>query len=202
MSHESEFVEQPRDGQADAGRTRPDVEVADLLGAVAIGDEQAFATLYDAVAGRVYGLAQRITRNHALAEEVAQDVMVEVWRKAPQFDAQRGSGIGWILMLAHRRSVDRVRRSSSSRARDLRDAAIQPVEEPIDERIVRDDERREVTAALDELTDLQRQAVELAYYHGHTYREVAEVLDVPEGTAKSRLRDGLRRLRTALGVHQ
>lgn len=202
MSHESEFVEQPRDGHTDAGRTRPDVEVADLLGAVAVGDEQAFATLYDAVAGRVYGLAQRITRNHALAEEVAQDVMVEVWRKAPQFDAQRGSGIGWILMLAHRRSVDRVRRSSSSRARDLRDAAIQPVQEPIDERIVRDDERREVTAALDELTDLQRQAVELAYYHGHTYREVAEVLDVPEGTAKSRLRDGLRRMRTALGVHQ
>ena len=179
-------------------RDAPDTAVSDLLRAVGTGDHTAFAALYDAVSGRVYGLALRITRNHALAEEVAQDVMVEVWRMAPRFDARRGSGIGWILMMAHRRAVDRVRRTSSSRARDARDAALQPVQEPIDERIVRDDERREVTMALRGLTDLQRQAIELAYYEGYTYREVAERLEVPEGTAKSRMRDGIRQLRATL----
>jgi RNA polymerase sigma-70 factor (ECF subfamily) len=179
-------------------RDAPDTAVSDLLRAVGAGDQTAFAALYDAVSGRVYGLALRITRNHALAEEVAQDVMVDVWRMAPRFDARRGSGIGWILMIAHRRAVDRVRRTSSSRARDARDAALQPVQEPIDEGIVRDDERREVAMALRGLTDLQRQAIELAYYEGYTYREVAERLEVPEGTAKSRLRDGIRQLRVTL----
>jgi len=179
-------------------RDAPDTAVSDLLRAVGAGDQRAFAALYDAVSGRVYGLAVRITRNHALAEEVAQDVMVDVWRMAPRFDARRGSGIGWILMMAHRRAVDRVRRTSSSRARDARDAAVQPVQEPIDEGIVRDDERREVAMALRGLTDLQRQAIELAYYEGYTYREVAERLGVPEGTAKSRLRDGIRQLRMTL----
>jgi RNA polymerase sigma-70 factor (ECF subfamily) len=179
-------------------RDAPDTAVSDLLRAVGAGDQRAFAALYDAVSGRVYGLAVRITRNHALAEEVAQDVMVDVWRMAPRFDARRGSGIGWILMMAHRRAVDRVRRTSSSRARDARDAAVQPVQEPIDEGIVRDDERREVAMALRGLTDLQRQAIELAYYEGYTYREVAERLEVPEGTAKSRLRDGIRQLRMTL----
>jgi RNA polymerase sigma-70 factor (ECF subfamily) len=179
-------------------RDAPDTAVSDLLRAVGAGDQTAFAALYDAVSGRVYGLAVRITRNHALAEEVAQDVMVDVWRMAPRFDARRGSGIGWILMMAHRRAVDRVRRTSSSRARDARDAAVQPVQEPIDEGIVRDDERREVAMALRGLTDLQRQAIELAYYEGYTYREVAERLEVPEGTAKSRLRDGIRQLRMTL----
>lgn len=179
-------------------RDAPDTAVSDLLRAVGAGDQTAFAALYDAVSGRVYGLALRITRNHALAEEVAQDVMVDVWRMAPRFDARRGSGIGWILMMAHRRAVDRVRRTSSSRARDARDAALQPVQEPIDEGIVRDDERREVAMALRGLTDLQRQAIELAYYEGYTYREVAERLEVPEGTAKSRLRDGIRQLRVTL----
>jgi len=179
-------------------RDAPDTAVSDLLRAVGAGDQRAFAALYDAVSGRVYGLAVRVTRNHALAEEVAQDVMVDVWRMAPRFDARRGSGIGWILMMAHRRAVDRVRRTSSSRARDARDAAVQPVQEPIDEGIVRDDERREVAMALRGLTDLQRQAIELAYYEGYTYREVAERLEVPEGTAKSRLRDGIRQLRMTL----
>lgn len=200
MSREPPPYDQRRDTRA-AGRSPSDTTATDLLHAVADGDEAAFAALYDAVSGRVYGLARRITRNHALAEEVMQDVMVDVWRRAPHFDGQRGSGIGWILMMAHRRSVDRVRRTTASRARDARDAAIQPVPAPIDERLVRDDERRQVAAALDELTDLQREAIQLAYYEGHTYREVAQLLDVPEGTARSRLRDGIRQLRATLGRH-
>lgn len=191
-----------RDGRAGAGGHRAsdaaDPAVTELLLATGGGDETAFAQLYDAVSGRVFGLARRITRNHALAEEVMQDVMVEVWRTAPRFDARRASGIGWILMLAHRRAVDRVRRSTASRAREVRDAARHPVQDPLDEGLLADEERREVTAALEGLTELQREAITLAYYEGHTYREVATLLDVPEGTAKSRLRGGLRQLRDTL----
>ncbi|HSK97049.1 MAG TPA: sigma-70 family RNA polymerase sigma factor [Euzebyales bacterium] len=178
--------------------TTPDAAITDLLVRVAGGDEAAFGTLYDMVSARVFGLALRITRNRTLAEDVTQEVMVEVWRIAPRFDALRGSGIGWILMLAHRRAVDRVRRTTSERAREVRDGLLQPVQEPIDEDLLRDDERREVSAALEELTALQREAIRLAYYEGHTYREVAELLDIPEGTAKSRLRDGIRQLRASL----
>lgn len=179
--------------------TRADSSLTDLLVKVASGDDEAFAAVYDAVAGRVLGLARRITRNHALAEEVTQEVMVEVWRTAPRFDRQRGSAIGWILTMTHRRSVDRVRRSAAQQARDANDAARQPVQEPVDEPMLVDEERREVGRALDRLTDLQREAINLAYYEGHTYREVADVLGVPEGTAKSRLRDGIRQLRANLG---
>lgn len=175
-----------------------DLRVTALLGKVAAGDESAFATLYDEVAARVLGLARRIIRNHSLAEEVTQEVMVEVWRTAPRFDQHRGSGIGWILMLTHRRAVDRVRRSSAQSARDVNDASAQPVQEPIDEALLRREETAEVRSALDKLTDLQREAIELAYYGGRTYREVAVELEIPEGTAKSRLRDGIRHLRATL----
>lgn len=175
-----------------------DLRVTELLAKVATGDQSAFAALYDEVAPRVLGLARRITRNHSLAEEVTQEVMVEVWRTAPRFDQHRGSGIGWILMLTHRRAVDRVRRSSAQSARDANDASAQPVQEPIDEALLRREETAEVRSALGGLTELQREAIELAYYGGRTYREVAVELEIPEGTAKSRLRDGIRHLRSTL----
>lgn len=183
------------DTSRDVGR---DVDVSALLVRVATGDGEAFAVVYDAVAARVLGLATRVTRNRALAEEVTQEVMVEVWRTASRFDARRGSATGWILMLAHRRAVDRVRRSTSRRAREVRDARRRPVDEPVDAAFERNEEVHEVRAALAGLTDLQREAIRLAYYEGHTYREVAARLDIPEGTAKSRLRDGIRRLRASL----
>jgi RNA polymerase sigma-70 factor (ECF subfamily) len=202
MSRDPDSFDVRRAARVDAERTpvrlNPDTAISDLLLLVARGDEAAFGALYDAVCGRVFGLVRRITRNHALAEEVTQEVMVEVWRTAPRFDASRGSGSGWILMLAHRRAVDRVRRTAAQRARDVRDATLQPVQEPIDEGLRREDERREVTTALSGLTALQREAIQLAYYEGHTYREVAELLGIPEGTAKSRLRDGIRQLRVSL----
>ncbi|MBW3606115.1 MAG: sigma-70 family RNA polymerase sigma factor [Actinobacteria bacterium] len=175
-----------------------DERVTALLTRVAAGDEAAFASLYDEVVGRVLGLAQRITRNRALAEEVAQDVLVEIWRTAPRFDRHRGSGIGWILMLTHRRAVDRVRRSSARSAREAKDAARQPVQEPIDEPMLRREEGEQVRSAMTRLSDLQREAIELAYFGGRTYREVADELEIPEGTAKSRLRDGISQLRTML----
>jgi RNA polymerase sigma-70 factor, ECF subfamily len=172
----------------------------ELLVAVAGGDTRAFGVLYDRVTPQVLGVALRVLRDRSLAEEVTQEVMVEVWRKATRFDPERGTASGWITTLAHRRAVDRVRSEQASRDRDDR---VSRRDEPrafdqvADEVQVRLD-HWQVRRALAELTDRQREAIELAYFGGHTYRDVAKVLDIPEGTAKSRLRDGLLRLRYAL----
>jgi RNA polymerase sigma-70 factor, ECF subfamily len=172
----------------------------ELLVAVATGDTDAFATLYDRVTPQVLGVALRVLRDRSLAEEVPQEVMVEVWRKATRFDPDRGTASGWITTLAHRRAVDRVRSEQASRDRDDRVSrrdTPRPYDDVADEVQVRLD-HWQVRSALAELTDRQREAIELAYFGGHTYRDVARVLGIPEGTAKSRLRDGLLRLRGAL----
>lgn len=172
----------------------------DLLVAVGAGDTRAFGVLYDRTTPQVLGVALRVLRDRSLAEEVTQEVMVEVWRKAVRFDPERGTASGWITTLAHRRAVDRVRSEQASRDRDDR---VSRRDEPrafdavADEVQVRLD-HWQVRRALAELTDRQREAIELAYFGGHTYRDVAKVLGIPEGTAKSRLRDGLLRLRYAL----
>ncbi len=172
----------------------------DLLVATGQGDESAFAALYDRVSPQVLGVTLRVLRDRSLAEEVTQEVLVEVWRKSDRFDPSRGSASGWITTLAHRRAVDRVRSEQAGRDRDDR---VSRRDEPrafdavADEVQVRLD-HWQVRQALSTLTDRQREAVELAYFAGHTYRDVARVLDIPEGTAKSRLRDGLLRLRHAL----
>jgi RNA polymerase sigma-70 factor, ECF subfamily len=172
----------------------------DLIVAVAGGDTDAFAALYDRFTPQVLGVALRVLRDRSLAEEVTQEVMVEVWRKASRFDPDRGSASGWITTLAHRRAVDRVRSEQASRDRDDRVSrrdTPRPYDDVADEVQVRLD-HWQVRRALAELTDRQREAIELAYFGGHTYRDVARVLGIPEGTAKSRLRDGLLRLRQAL----
>jgi RNA polymerase sigma-70 factor, ECF subfamily len=172
----------------------------DLLVAVAGGDTDAFAALYDRVTPQVLGVALRVLRDRSLAEEVTQEVLVEVWRKAARFDPDRGTASGWITTLAHRRAVDRVRSEQASRDRDDRVSrrdTPRPFDDVADEVQTRLD-HWQVRSALAELTDRQREAIELAYFGGHTYRDVAKVLGIPEGTAKSRLRDGLLRLRLAL----
>lgn len=184
--------------------TRPalDGEVATetLLVASGQGDEQAFAALYDRVSPQVLGVALRVLRDRSLAEEVTQEVLVEVWRKSDRFDPDRGSASGWITTLAHRRAIDRVRSEQAGRDRDERVSrrdeprAFDAVADQVQVRL----DHWQVRQALATLTDRQREAVELAYFVGHTYRDVARVLDIPEGTAKSRLRDGLLRLRGAL----
>ena len=175
----------------------------ELLSAVARGDQAAFADLYDRVAGPVYGLVRRVLRDPSQSEEITQEVLLEVWRTATRFDHHRGSAQGWIMTMAHRRAVDRVRSEQASRNRDERVATLNAAGGSFDE--VAEDveiriEQQQVRQALGRLTDLQRQAVELAYYQGYTYREVAELLDAPLGTVKTRLRDGLIRLRDTIGV--
>ncbi len=184
----------------------PDLD--QLLIATAGGDRAAFTGLYDAIAAAVFGTIRRVLRDDAMAEEVAQDVLLEVWRTAPRFDPQRGRATTWILTMAHRRAVDRVRSEQASRDRTER-VGIAESRSAFDataEEVVDLDERRrreaEVHRAMGAMTDLQRQAVELAYFDGHTYREVAELLDVPLGTVKTRMRDGLIRLRGALGTSE
>ena len=176
----------------------PDLD--NLMKRVAVGDQDAFATLYDAIAPRAYGLVRRIMRDPALAEEVTQDALIEVWRNASRFDAERGSAVGWILSIAHNRAVDRVRSEQAAADRDRRaGAASVPFDEVIAEVTARL-EHEAVRRCLRALTGIQREAILLAYYGGLTYRDVAERLGAALPTIKTRMRDGLIRLRDCLGV--
>lgn len=179
---------------------QPDLQ--QLVHEVALGDQEAFATVYDAVAGSVLGVARAVLRDQAQSEEVAQEVLVEVWRTAPRYRPERGTAINWILTLAHRRAVDRVRSVEAAAARDTKAALLahQPAYDEVTEQVENRLEQEQVRRCLRTLTELQRQSVTLAYYRGLTYREVAEVLSLPLGTVKTRLRDGLIRLRDCLGV--
>ena len=174
----------------------------ELLQRVARGYSPAFELLYDEIANSVFGVIRRVLRNPAQSEEVTQEVLIEVWRNAARFDPERGSGASWIHTMAHRRAIDRVRSAQASADRDQRVALrdhVTPYDDVADQVETRL-EHQQVRRCLDGLTDLQRESVGLAYYGGHTYREVSELLDVPLGTVKTRLRDGLIRLRDCLGV--
>ncbi|MEV7435692.1 ECF RNA polymerase sigma factor SigK [Streptomyces griseoviridis] len=171
-----------------------------LLARVAQGDHDAFAGLYDAVAGPVYGVVRAVLLDHAQSEEVAQEVLVEVWRTAPRYRADRGTPVNWILTLAHRRAIDRVRSAEACAARERRAALLDrtPAYDQVTEQVEAVLERERLRVALASLTDVQRQAVTLAYYRGLTCRQVAESLAIPLGTVKTRLRDALIRLRAHL----
>jgi RNA polymerase sigma-70 factor (ECF subfamily) len=178
----------------------PDDGPGELLRKVARGDEAAFSALYDELAPRIYGLARRILRDPAQAEEVAQEALVEVWRTAARFDPAKGSATSWALTIAHRRAVDRVRSVQASTERERRLATEErPYDEVVEEATARL-ERQQVRRCLEGLTELQREAITLAYYRGYSYREVAELLDTGLPTVKTRMRDGLIRLRDCLGV--
>jgi RNA polymerase sigma-70 factor (ECF subfamily) len=178
----------------------PDLE--SLIAASARGDERAFAALYDHTSGRVYGMVLRVIRDPAQAAEVTQDIYLEVWRQSARFDASKSSVMPWLLMIAHRRAVDRVRSAQSSVVRDNRYAELN-TERPYDnvsEQVEISLEAQRVRKVLNGLTEAQREAVSLAYFGGYTHSEVAELLHIPLGTVKTRIRDGLIRLRDALGV--
>ncbi|MFC7887210.1 sigma-70 family RNA polymerase sigma factor [Streptomyces sp. NPDC057376] len=179
---------------------QPDLQ--QLIREVALGDQDSFAAVYDAVAGSVLGVVRAVLRDQAQSEEVAQEVLVEVWRTAPRYRPERGTVINWILTLAHRRAVDRVRSVEAAAARDHRAALLDrtPEYDEVTEQVESRLEREQVRRCLRTLTEIQRQSVTLAYYRGLTYRQVAEALALPLGTVKTRLRDGLIRLRDCLGV--
>jgi RNA polymerase sigma-70 factor (ECF subfamily) len=188
----------PDDGAGEEG-----FSLEELLGATSLGDADAYAVVYEQVADAVYGLIRRVLRDPAQSEEVTQEVLLDVWRLAGRFDPERGSARAWIMTMTHRRAVDRVRSEQAARDRADKVGQRQDASAPFDE-VAEEVETRleheQVRAALDVLTDLQREALDLAYYGGHTYREVAELLDAPLGTVKTRLRDGLIKLRDEMGV--
>ncbi|KQX07829.1 MULTISPECIES: ECF RNA polymerase sigma factor SigK [unclassified Leifsonia] len=180
----------------------PVVTLEELLERVATGDQRAFSELYDGVSARLFGLIRRLVVDPAQSEEVTQEVFLEIWQSAARFQPERGSALSWMFTLAHRRAVDRIRSAQASRDRDTR-IGIRDL--PIDTDVVSEAaelrvENERVQRALTELTDVQRQAVSLAYYSGFSHSEIADELSVPIGTVKTRIRDGMIRLRDALGV--
>ncbi|MEY9887102.1 RNA polymerase sigma-70 factor (ECF subfamily) [Catenulispora sp. MAP5-51] len=169
---------------------------------VALGDRGAFDAVYEQLSGPILGVARRILRDPAQAEEVAQEVLVEIWRTACRFDPARGSARAWALTMAHARAVDRVRSVDAAARREARAAELEVVP-PFDEVVEAVEarlDRERVRRCLEGLTELQRESVTLAYYGGYTYSQVAHLLSSPLGTVKTRLRDGLARLRDCLGV--
>jgi RNA polymerase sigma-70 factor (ECF subfamily) len=183
-----------------AGAPAPDLD--ELMDLVARGDQAAFGQLYDALAPLVHGLVLRVVRDRAQAEEVTQEVFLEVWQQAKRFDADRGRARAWITVMAHRRAVDRVRAAQAAADRDLRQGIkeFQESYDDVEHRVEVALESDRVNRALESLTEVQKQAIRLAYYGGYTYGEVATALGLPLGTVKTRIRDGMIRLRDVLGV--
>ena len=179
---------------------RADADLDALLTLVARGDQGAFEALYERLARPAYGLIRKVLRDPAQSEEVVQEVLLEVWRTASRFDPAKGGAATWVLTIAHRRAVDRVRSEAAAAGREQRtsrvpaagDAVADSVEATLDAELLR--------RCLAGLSDVQRESITLAYYGGYTYPEVAKLLEVALGTIKSRIRDGLNRLRDCLGV--
>jgi len=172
----------------------------DLLVRAANGDKNAFAEFYDDTSRRVFAIVLRVLRDPAQSEEVTQDVYLEVWQTAARYEPTQAGAVGWILTIAHRRAIDRVRSSQSSRERDMRigmrdrEHDYDHVSEEVEVRSEFDRAKR----ALEALTPLQREVVTLVYFDGYSQAELAEQMQLPIGTVKTRLRDGLIRMRAEM----
>lgn len=173
-------------------------DVDALVGRVARGDASAFEALYDELSSAVFGLARRVVRDPARAEDVTQEVFLEVWRKAGRFDSALGKAKTWVMTIAHRRAVDAVRRSESQKRQDTKAAPDEVSHDEPADRVIASEEHGAVRECMETLTDLQLESVRLAYFNGYTYNEVATLLDKPLPTIKTRMRDGLIRLRDCL----
>lgn len=176
-------------------------ELGQLLQGCSLGDEAAFAKLYDATSTRLFGLVLRVVQDRAQAEEVTQDAYLDIWRNSSRFDPGRGSALSWLMTIGHRKAVDRVRSAEAARRRDTAYQARQtaPFDQTVEQAHSNLDTQR-IHRALEALTEIQRSALELAYFGGYTHREVASMLKLPLGTAKTRIRDGLIRLRDTIGL--
>ena len=190
----------PASGPQSAGQELAGPFLDALLDQVARGDQPAFERLYDHLAGPVYGLIYQVVRDPAQSEEVSQEVMLEVWRNAARFDAARGSAVAWVMTIAHRRAVDRVRSASAATAREHRAAERLPLDDDVADSVAASLVRDRVRRCLAGLTELQRESITLAYYGGYSYRQVGGMLGVALTTIKTRIRSGLLRMRECLGV--
>jgi RNA polymerase sigma-70 factor, ECF subfamily len=167
---------------------------------VARGDQVAFETLYDRLVGPVYGVIRRVLRDPSQSEEVTQEVLLEVWRTATRFDPAMGSAATWVMIIAHRRAIDRVRSTTAAAEREHKTADLRPPHDEVAEAVEASLDRERVRRCLDGLTEIQRESITLAYYGGYSYRQVADLLKVTLGAIKTRIRDGLIRMRDCLGV--
>ncbi|GAA2093300.1 ECF RNA polymerase sigma factor SigK [Microlunatus panaciterrae] len=177
-------------------------KLADLIGRAARGQEAAFAELYDLTSDRVYGVILRVLRSPDHAAEVTQEVYVEVWRQSARYSPEKGSVLAWMTTMAHRRAVDRVRAVTSETARDDRYGrrSVDPEVDQVWDGVEQNLDVERVRRGMSSLTAIQREALTLAYFGGYTQSQVARLLDLPLGTVKTRIRDGLIGLRDALGV--
>ncbi len=188
-------------GRADDRGSGGTDSLGDQLRQAGRGDQAAFGRLYDELSPLVHGVVLKVVRDPAQSDEVTQEVFVELWRLAARYDSSKGSVKSWAATVAHRRAIDRVRSEQASRERNSRDVSgLMPAHDAVADEVETTFEQARVRRALEELTSLQREAVELAYFGGHTYREVAQLLGVAEGTVKTRIRDGMIRLRDELGA--
>jgi RNA polymerase sigma-70 factor, ECF subfamily len=180
----------------------PDADLGACLGEVAKGDQAAFEVVCARTAATVFGVVRGVVRDPFQAEEVCQEVLLEVWRCASRFRPGRGSAMAWVTTIAHRRAVDRVRAERRLTEREQRATAHAIAYDEVAETVEARLDRERVRRCLGSLTELQRESVTLAYYGGYTFREVSGLLGVAEGTVKTRMRDGLIRLRDCLGAGQ
>ena len=179
---------------------RGERDLDDLLIHVARGDQAAFEGVYDALAGPVYGLINKVVRDPAQSEEVAQEVLLDVWRTAARFDPAVGAAATWVMTIAHRRAIDRIRSTTAAADREQKSAEVSTPHDEVAEAVEASLDRERVRRCLESLTEMQRESITLAYYGGHSYRQVAELLNATLGAIKTRIRDGLIRMRDCLGV--